>query len=155
MTTILSTREDQYLFTNFQSNYWYMRRVITNKQWTFRIGYENLRLTKWSPYCVVIMYNVSYSCNFLPSPKRRIQIKDRKWAIFNSFCWNTPWHLTTCYFWGFNSNIWCNETVSGSLTSYLTDRLRAYYSFFQCKISDSNCFEIPFSTIYWVHNSFL
>ena len=31
MTTILSTREDQYLFINFQQDYWYIRRVITKK----------------------------------------------------------------------------------------------------------------------------
>ena len=45
--TILSTREDQYPFTNFRWNYLYIRRVTTNKQRTFRVGYKNLRYLKW------------------------------------------------------------------------------------------------------------
>ena len=53
MTTTLSTREGQYLLDNFQQNYWYIRRVITTSQWTFQIGYVNLRLPKWSLSCDV------------------------------------------------------------------------------------------------------
>ena len=91
MTTILSTREDQYLFTNFQSNYWYIRRVITNKQWTFRIGYENLRLPKWSPYCdVTWLSNLTLSRTDDYAPKKRTSEffwcnATREWKSFTHF----------------------------------------------------------------------
>ena len=54
ITTILRTREERYLFTNFQYNYWYIRRSITNNQRKFRMGYENLRFPKWSSCCDVM-----------------------------------------------------------------------------------------------------
>ena len=91
MTTILSTREDQYLFTNFQSNYWYIRRVITDKQWTFRIGYENLRLPKWSPcWDVTKLSNLILSRTDDYASKKRTSeffwcIATREWKSFKHF----------------------------------------------------------------------
>ena len=74
MTTILRTREERYLFTNFQYNYWYIRRLITNKQRKFRIGYENLRFPKWSS-----CFDVTWLSNLITIPDCWVQILVSVW----------------------------------------------------------------------------